>query len=175
MLARIKTTLASVRRHFVAAPFPNLIANLFCPMRGTQNFFLLDSIYAHQLRSIRSAPYKRCGHALVRDSSQCRSRQLRQLRSCLHGYAWTDCQLPVFKDRSGNFRARALSSYCYGPGFRRTCQQLSNSQLRLMKLRLRIPYGAAEHFRDFLVFIALDFMQQENGSVSVRQLLDGMS
>ena len=44
-----------------------------------------------------------------------------------------------------------------------------------MKLGLRISHGAAKHLRDFLMLVALDFMQQENGSVSVGQLLDCVS
>jgi hypothetical protein len=37
-------------------------------------------------------------------------------------------------------------------------QQLANSQLRFVELRLRISHRAAEHFGNFLMLVALDFV-----------------
>ena len=65
MLARIKITLASVRRYFASARFSSLISNLFRPVWARRHLFLLNSICAYQFHSIRLIPYIRRAHALV--------------------------------------------------------------------------------------------------------------
>src|SRR5256885_2048366 len=51
-------------------------------------------------------------------------------------------------------------------------QQLANTQLGFVQLRLRVSHRAIQQFGNLLVLVSLDFVQQENGSVTNWQFLD---
>ena len=53
--------------------------------------------------------------------------------------------------------------YLVRPGL---SQELTDPQLRFVQLRLGISHRAIQYFRNLLVFVAFDFVQQENGAVA---------
>src|SRR5436190_5096884 len=105
-------------------------------------------------------------------SSSCCELRLRRRKNCRPRtqFARNLVRFPADRVAPRTLAALTRSSFVFLP---RLAQQFADSQLRLVQLRLRIPYRAIEQFGDFLVFVPFNFVQQENGPIAVGQFLNG--